>query len=150
MWMKLILPLAALPLAMTGTGWSAPVTGHARLGAMQARIVAVQDHWKPSDDRRDRRWARPGTPGFASSLRSDSPAFGYEYRRAPYYGPQPLRPRVIVPRAVEPKAAQPRVPVGVPQPWTAQWYAYCAEKYRSFDRRTGSFVTYAGRRRLCR
>ena len=145
MWMKLILALAALGPAMSEAGWSAPATAPARLGATQARSGAVQDSWKSSDDRHDRRWARPGSPDFASRLRSDSPAFGYEYRRAPYYGLQPLRPRLIGPKAV-----QPRVTVGVPQPWTAQWYAYCAEKYRSFDRRTGSFVTYAGRRRLCR
>lgn len=145
MWTKLTLAFAASSLAMSGAGWSAPTMAHARSGTTQASIVAVQDHWNFSDPRRDRRWDRPGSTGFASSLRSDGPAFGYEYRRAPYYGLQPLRPRVIVPKPV-----QPSVRVGVLQPWTTQWYAYCSEKYRSFDRRTGSFVTYAGRRRLCR
>lgn len=37
-----------------------------------------------------------------------------------------------------------------PEPWTAEWYSYCANKYRSFDARTGTFQPYHGPRRLCR
>jgi hypothetical protein len=36
-----------------------------------------------------------------------------------------------------------------PAPWTPDWYAYCASKYRSFDARSGTYVTYSGYRRLC-
>lgn len=35
------------------------------------------------------------------------------------------------------------------QPWTADWYAHCANKYQSFDPKTGLFTTYDGRRLFC-
>jgi hypothetical protein len=37
-----------------------------------------------------------------------------------------------------------------PEPWTPEWYAYCADRYRSFDPRDGTFQPYHGPRRLCR
>lgn len=37
-----------------------------------------------------------------------------------------------------------------PEPFTDDWYAYCASKYRSFDPETGTFQPYEGPRRLCR
>lgn len=37
-----------------------------------------------------------------------------------------------------------------PEPWTSEWYAYCADRYRSFDPRDGTFQPYHGPRRLCR
>lgn len=37
-----------------------------------------------------------------------------------------------------------------PQPWTSEWYAYCASKYRSFHARSGTFQPYHGPRKLCR
>ncbi len=37
-----------------------------------------------------------------------------------------------------------------PQPWTDEWYDYCAAKYRSFNPETGRYKTYSGRYRLCR
>jgi hypothetical protein len=37
-----------------------------------------------------------------------------------------------------------------PAPWSADWYAYCASKYRSFDPQTGTYQPYQGGRRLCR
>ena len=41
-------------------------------------------------------------------------------------------------------------PVYAPAPWTSDWYAYCASKYRSFDPHSGTFQPYNGPRRLCR
>jgi hypothetical protein len=38
----------------------------------------------------------------------------------------------------------------VPEPWTPAWYSYCAAKYRSFDPRTGQFLSYSGDYRFCR
>ena len=58
---------------------------------------------------------------------------GYYYYDAPvYYAPPP------------------RVYYYAPAPWTPEWYAYCARKYRSFDAHSGTFQPYYGRRRLCR
>jgi hypothetical protein len=34
-------------------------------------------------------------------------------------------------------------------PWTQDWYDYCAQRYRSFDPRSGTFVSYDGRRYMC-
>jgi BA14K-like protein len=37
-----------------------------------------------------------------------------------------------------------------PEPWTDEWYDYCANKYHSFNARTGYYLTSTGQRRLCR
>ena len=37
-----------------------------------------------------------------------------------------------------------------PEPWTPDWYSYCASKYRSFDVNTGTFQPYNGPRQVCR
>lgn len=55
--------------------------------------------------------------------------YGGYYEDHYYYGPGPAAYR--------------------PAPWTPEWYAYCHSKYRSFDRRTGTFQPYRGPRRLC-
>lgn len=36
-----------------------------------------------------------------------------------------------------------------PEPFTDDWYAYCASKYRTFDPDTGTFQPNNGPRRLC-
>lgn len=36
-----------------------------------------------------------------------------------------------------------------PAPWTPDWYAYCASKYRSFNPSTGMYLTYRGTYRYC-
>ncbi|WP_332123039.1 BA14K family protein, partial [Azorhizobium caulinodans] len=41
------------------------------------------------------------------------------------------------------------VAVPPPPPPPANWYAYCASKYRSFDPRTGTYMGYDGRRHPC-
>ncbi|MCF1503196.1 BA14K family protein [Afifella sp. H1R] len=47
-------------------------------------------------------------------------------------------------------AAPPAYAGARPAPWSREWYAYCASKYRSFDPRSGTFQPYNGPRRLCR
>ena len=37
-----------------------------------------------------------------------------------------------------------------PAPWTPDWYAYCASRYRSFDVGSGTYVSWGGARRFCR
>lgn len=39
--------------------------------------------------------------------------------------------------------------VGV-RPWSRRWYEYCADRYRSFDARSGTFLGHDGRRHFCR
>jgi hypothetical protein len=36
-----------------------------------------------------------------------------------------------------------------PQPWTPDWYAYCARKYGSFDPASGTFLGFDGYRHMC-
>lgn len=35
------------------------------------------------------------------------------------------------------------------RPWTRSWYNYCANRYRTFDARSGTFVGYDGREHFC-
>jgi hypothetical protein len=37
-----------------------------------------------------------------------------------------------------------------PAPWTPEWYAYCDNRYISFDSRTGYFYGYDGEYHFCR
>jgi hypothetical protein len=59
---------------------------------------------------------------------------------------EPYRPPVVKPKAVAPTIRRSGLP---PEPFSAQWYVYCAEKYRSFDAETGLYTTYSGARRTC-
>ena len=60
----------------------------------------------------------------------------------PRYSAPPPPPRVVY---VEP------APVYyTPAPWTADWYAYCASKYPTFDVHSGTYVSWGGVRRFCR
>ena len=68
---------------------------------------------------------------------SAPPVTGQTYRYATGY-PRPV--------TVEPLP----VYAGTPEPFTQEWYAYCAQKYRSFDPATGTFQPYNGPRKLCR
>ena len=36
-----------------------------------------------------------------------------------------------------------------PQPWTPEWFAYCDERYKSFNARTGYFYGFDHRSRFC-
>ncbi|WP_248304474.1 BA14K family protein [Breoghania sp. L-A4] len=61
--------------------------------------------------------------------------FGYYYAReyVPRYRPYRVRHHY-----------------GRPRPWTPAWYDYCRAKYRSFNPRTGYYLAYSGRYRMCR
>ncbi|SHF26518.1 BA14K-like protein [Kaistia soli DSM 19436] len=39
---------------------------------------------------------------------------------------------------------------GAPPAWTREWYAYCGQRYRSFDPNTGYFIASGGVRKFCR
>ena len=49
-----------------------------------------------------------------------------------------------------PKRLAPLIDYGTPKPYSAQWYAYCAEKFQSFEPGTGRYTTYSGESRVCR
>ncbi|MCB1493878.1 MAG: BA14K family protein [Rhodobiaceae bacterium] len=58
--------------------------------------------------------------------------------RRTYYAPQPV---YRAPRNVY---------YDSPEPYSGEWYRYCAAKYRSFDAASGTFMSYSGVRKLCR
>ncbi|MFB2550659.1 BA14K family protein [Ensifer soli] len=58
------------------------------------------------------------------------------YEPAPVYRRPPPR-RVVVET------------YGTLEPWTREWYNYCADRYRSFNPRTGTFRGYDGRAYFC-
>ena len=35
------------------------------------------------------------------------------------------------------------------EPWSAEWYRWCDNRYRSFNANTGTFTTYGGEQRFC-
>jgi len=62
----------------------------------------------------------------------------YYYDEAPvYYAPPPP------PVAYQPVTAY-------YQPWTPEWYAYCEDRYRSFNDDTGYFYGFDGKYHFCR
>ncbi|KQQ80584.1 BA14K family protein [Aureimonas sp. Leaf324] len=54
------------------------------------------------------------------------------------------------PRYVERAPRYYAAPAYRAEPWTREWYRYCAQRYRSFDPRSGTFQPYNGPRQLCR
>ena len=61
-----------------------------------------------------------------------------------YYEPAPVY------RAPPPVAYNPApVYYSRPDPWTPEWYAYCSNRYRSFNGETGYFLGYDGNYRFC-
>jgi len=40
-------------------------------------------------------------------------------------------------------------PVQTLRPWTGAWVRYCSQRYRTFDRQTGTFVGYDGQEHFC-
>ena len=67
----------------------------------------------------------------------------YSHRRY-YYAP----PRAVVPVYRAPS----RIPLAKNGlvPFTPQWIAYCARKFKSFDARSGTYLAHSGKRRYCR
>jgi len=131
---------AVLLAISTSYGAALPAApGKAVLQGEVVHEVQLADRWQPGAH-----WQR-GPSDFTFDAGRGARTFGYETAPAPNYGYRPYRPRVAMPVPV-----RPRFTTGVPPAWTAQWYAYCARKYLSFDRRTGRYLTYGGERRMCR
>lgn len=79
----------------------------------------------------------------------------YYYQPAPqYYRPAPPPPVYYQPAPVyrpAPVYVQPATGSGYrPEPWTQEWYAYCDNRYRSFNPQTGYFMGYDGQYHFCR
>jgi BA14K-like protein len=82
-------------------------------------------------------------------LRSYNPYAGLQFE-APLYGPPQRGVEFTRPEVIMPSRKSPIFHQGTPDPYTAQWYAYCSGKYVTFEPRTGLYTTFSGRKRLCR
>ena len=59
------------------------------------------------------------------------PVYRDRYPERPVYRERPVRYRAAM------------------EPWSREWFRYCANRYRSFDGRTGTFMGYDGQRHFC-
>ncbi len=75
----------------------------------------------------------------AGALNEPEPVY-----RPIYDGRQP----VMRPRPVRPYIAEPVYYQGL-EPWSREWFRYCADRYRSFDPDTGTFVGNDGQEHFC-
>lgn len=93
-----------------------------------------------------------GVPGFSGPPYRP---YGAPYRYHPYdMRAYPYRSRVYVnpPRGHRYRGQPQRVPhtkTGL-APFTPQWTAYCARKFKSFNPHTGTYLAYSGKYRFCR
>ena len=85
-----------------------------------------------------------GVAGFAlGTLLGTSAARPRYYPGTVYVEPAPVY--------VAPPVVYEAAPVAyAPPPWSPDWYAYCARKYRTFDAQSGTFIGADGREYLCR
>jgi BA14K-like protein len=58
-------------------------------------------------------------------------------------------PVVVAPAYAPPPAPVVYAPAYGPPAWTPEWYSYCAQRYRSFNARSGYFIGYDGQPHLC-
>ena len=87
-----------------------------------------------------------GAAGFAVGT-----LFGNAISRPHYVPPRAYyAPRAHYAPRYAPRAVHVAPVTYKPAPWTPAWYSYCAQKYRSFDPRSGTFMGYDGHRHMCR
>ena len=133
--------LAGLPVGLAGTGGAADLGTAPAIAPRSAVTVAPQ--WYGGGHRwhghYDWNWGADPHHVFAH----------YGWKQPWVYAPRTLPYREYRPRVVMPEPVQPTIRRGTPAAWTAQWYQYCAGKYRSFDPETGLYTSYSGRRQVC-
>ena len=130
------------------------VSGLIAATALTAMVPAVQagERWRHRD--RGGELFAAGVLGLATgaliagAANRPAPIYRERYYDDGYYAPPP----VVYHRPVR-VYEQPR-PVYVEryatfEPWTREWYRYCADRYRSFDASSGTFFGYDGVRRFC-
>jgi hypothetical protein len=119
--------LTALSLPTTaeaGRGWG----GHGHYG-----------HWRGG-------WGGPGYWGAGLIGLGVGAAIGSALAGPVYVGPPPVD---YAPPPPPPEAYAPVAAGYGPAPWSPDWYDYCAQRYRSFNARTGYFIGYDGLPHFC-
>ncbi|MGB6427726.1 MAG: BA14K family protein [Methyloceanibacter sp.] len=97
----------------------------------------------PSTAEAGRGWGGPGYVGAGLIGLGVGAAIGSAIAGPVYVGPPP----VYIPPP--PPVIYAPVAYG-PPPWSPEWYSYCAQRYRSFDARSGYFTGYDGLPYFCR
>lgn len=163
----LVLPVVATGSAEAGDrrhGWNQRHGGwngnHGRHGGWNGNHGRPRhDHYRGRDNSGDVAGAIAlGVLGLAAGAAIASAASGPDYIDPPYAGPggyvpdddtyiDPAHRGTGFRKPYYPDA--PTVVTGQLEPWTSEWYAYCADRYRSFDARSGTFTTYSGEKRFC-
>ncbi len=87
----------------------------------------------------------PPPPGYAGQRPPPPPGQYYGSPRPPQAYGAPPQAYGALPQAY----AAPRG-YGAPPAWSREWYAYCAQRYRSFDPNSGYFIASGGVRKFCR
>jgi len=91
----------------------------------------------------------PETPNQRLEMRSYQPYSGLQYG----FRPDPPANRTFgrkPPPIPMPEPVAPLIEYGTPTPYSAQWYVYCADRYRNFEPETGLYTSYSGAKRRCR
>ncbi|MEQ1949976.1 BA14K family protein [Mesorhizobium sp. CN2-181] len=131
--------LSALPAAQAGDGWrhnhynhynynssgdlvAAGVLGLA-VGALAAGVATAPRYYEPE-------------PVYVEPAYREPVRVYREPRPAPYRGYYADEPEVVY-------------ATGGLEPWSPDWYDYCAGRYRSFNPRTGTFTGYDGLQHFC-
>jgi hypothetical protein len=101
-----------------------------------------------------------GSPAYAGDGHGDAVVAGAAgFALGTLFGTSAARPRYYpgtvyvepAPVYVAPPVVYEVAPVRyAPAPWTPDWYAYCARRYRTFDAESGTFIGHDGRPYLCR
>jgi hypothetical protein len=107
------------------------------------RIYEHHDDWHPRRVHRVRRH-RDNNVGAAIALGAGALILG-----AIIADSANRQPRRVYRDYEEPRVVRHQYRGGALEPWSAEWYDWCDDRYRSFNPRTGTYRGYDGRDHFC-
>ncbi len=117
---------------------------------------AGERHWRRHHGYHDSRGndlAVAGILGLAAGALAvglaSRPAYSEPAYREPVYREPAYVPRREPVRRYAAGYDDPRYGYSSIEPWTEDWYDYCADRYRSFKARTGTYTGYDGQQHFC-
>lgn len=75
---------------------------------------------------------------------ANADAVEIEPRPRPHWDRYPSRPQPVEPQVITYDDSG-----WTPEPWTAEWAEQCADRYRTFDPRSGTYMAKSGKRKFC-
>lgn len=70
------------------------------------------------------------------------------YRRHDFGHRKRLHPKSDLSSGLFSRHKAPKTAAGL-RPWTPAWHRHCAAKYKSFNPKTGTYLTFSGHRKFC-